>query len=382
MIKVIELVPTMNSGGAETMIKDYALLLDPKKINVQVVVVDRHYDTYNEKVLEEKEIKTVFLGEMLYGRETDLNHIQRILRRLSRYYYFRKLVKKEKPNIIHVHLVFDYYLRFLPLKKYKISLIYTVHNVIDNYFSKNKKDKKKYKEYKECKRLIDKYGMTLIALHDSMNCELREFFNTDRVITVNNGIQMERFSKELYADKNIRETLGFAKNDFIVGHVGRMHPQKNHDLILEIFVNLLQIKPNAKLLLIGKGELEKKVRAKIDNLDITDKVVMLKDRSDIPELMSIMDVFLFPSRWEGYGNVLLEAQCMDVFCVVSDKIPECVRVTNKVKVVQLDAPIEKWVEVICERKNADSVVADINDYNMRNCVKKIEEVYWNVVKHK
>ena len=173
MIKAMELVPTLSTGGAETMVKDYALLLDPKKIEVQVVVMDGHYDTYNEKVLEENHVKTTYLGELLYGGKKDLNLFQRILRRLSRYYYFRKLVMQEEPDITHIHLVFDKYLRVLPLKKQNIKLVYTVHNIIENYFSKEVANKKKYREYKECQRLIDKYGMTLIALHDSMNKELR-----------------------------------------------------------------------------------------------------------------------------------------------------------------------------------------------------------------
>ena len=80
MIKVMELIPTMGTGGAETMIKDYAMLMNPEKIELQVVVIDKHYDTYNEKVLEESKIKTTYLGEVLFGRGRQLNILQKILR--------------------------------------------------------------------------------------------------------------------------------------------------------------------------------------------------------------------------------------------------------------------------------------------------------------
>ena len=378
MLKVMELIPTMSTGGAETMIKDYALLLNPKEIEMQVVVLDHHYDSYNEKVLEEQHIKTTYLGEVLYGNRENLNLFQKLIRRIYRYYYFRKLVIQEKPDIIHVHLVLDKYLRFLPIRKQNISIIYTVHNIIENYFSKDKKNKKKYKEYLECKRLINKHGMKLIALHDSMNQELRGFFHTDNVVTINNGIQMERFSKDLYDTARIRRNLGFDENDFIVGNVGRLHPQKNHDLILKVFVKVLERNDRAKLLLIGKGELEETIRGRVVELGIADKMLMLKNRPDIPELMSIMNVFLFPSRWEGYGNVLLEAQCMGLPCVVSDKVPECVRVTNQVQVISLEKPIEEWVDAIMNKSCSDRAVADMNDYNMKNCVKKLEQVYYSV----
>lgn len=375
MIKVMQLVPTMSTGGAETMIKDYALLLNPQEIEMQVVVLDHRYDSYNEKVLDDNHIKTTYLGEALYGNRKDLNVFQKVARRIYRYYFFRKLVMEEKPDIIHVHLVLDKYLRYLPIRKLNIKLVHTVHNVIDNYFSKDIKNKRKFHEYKECQRLIDKYGMTLIALHDSMNRELREYFKTDKVITVNNGIQMERFSRELYDRKKIRAELGIADSDFVIGNVGRMHPQKNHDLIIKVFANLLKKQENAKLLLIGKGELENAVRERIGALGIQEKVIMLKNRPDIPELMCAMDVFLFPSRWEGYGNVMLEAQCIGLPCVVSDKVPECVRVTNQVRVVSLDAPIEEWVEAVSNHKDNDNVNAVMDDYDMRNCINKLETVY-------
>lgn len=376
MIKVMELVPTMSTGGAETMVKDYALLVDSDQFEIQVVVLDHHYDSLNEKLLEENHIKTTYLGEVLYGERTDLNFFQKIKKRLYRYYYLRKLVIQEKPDVIHIHLVLGKYLRFLPIKRQNIALIYTVHNVIENYFSKDPKDKRKYREYKECQRLIDKYGMTLIALHNSMNRQLWDYFHTDKVVTVNNGIQMERFSKELYDRDKVRAEFGFEPSDYVIGHVGRMHPQKNHDLILDIFVKLSETKKNAKLLLVGKGELEEYVHSKVETLQIQDKVVMLKNRPDIPELMSAMDVFLFPSRWEGYGNVLLEAQCMGLPCIVSDKVPECVRVTNQVQVVELTAPVEQWVDAVCNTQIADNVAARMDDYDMKNCIKKLEQVYF------
>lgn len=375
MIKVMELVPTMSTGGAETMVKDYALLVDSQKIEIQVVVLDHHYDSLNEKLLDEHHIKTTYLGEVLYGERIDLNILQKIWKRIYRYYYLRKLVIQEKPDVIHVHLVLDKYLRFLPIKRQNIALIYTVHNIIENYFSKDKKNKHKYKEYKECRRLIDKKGMTLIALHDSMNRELREYFNTEKVVTVNNGIQMERFARKLFDREAIRAGLGLQKDDFLIGHVGRMHPQKNHDLILDVFVKVLEQKPEAKLLLVGKGELEEAVRERVKSLQLQDKVLMLKNRPDIPELMCAMDVFLFPSRWEGYGNVMLEAQCMGLPCVVSDKVPECVRVTNQVQVISLNSPIKQWVDAVCNTGNADHIAANMADYDMKNCIKKLESVY-------
>ena len=379
MIKVMQLVPTMSTGGAETLVKDYALLIDSKQFEVQVVVLDHHYDSLNEKLLEENNIKTTYLGEVLYGERTDLNLLQKIKKRLYRYYYLRKLVMQEKPDIIHVHLVLDKYLHFLPIKKQNIALIYTVHNVVENYFCKDKKNKRKYKEYKECQRLIDKYDMTLIALHDFMNRQLRDFFHTDKVVTVNNGVQVEKFSRKLFNREKIRSDLGFELSDFVVGNIGRMHPQKNHDLILDIFMKVLETKNNAKLLLVGKGEREEYVRSKVRELQIQDKVVMLKNRPDIPELMSAMDVFLLPSLYEGFPVALVEAQAAGLPCVVSDTITKESVLTKQVQMIGLDESVWKWADAICNANYSETAADEMADYDIKNCIKKLENVYWQSV---
>lgn len=319
------------------------------------------------------------MARVLYGERTDLNLFQKIRKRLYRYYYFRKLVRKEKPDVIHVHLILGKYLRFLPIKKQNIALIYTVHNIIENYFSKNPQNRGKYREYKECQRLIDKYGMTLIALHDSMNRELQNFFHTEKVVTVNNGIQMERFARDLYDREKIRSELEFGPSDYVIGNVGRMHPQKNHDRILEVFVKLLETKENARLLLVGKGELEEYVRSKVESLHIQDKVVMLKNRPDIPELMSAMDVFFLPSLYEGFPVALVEAQAAGLPCVISDSITKESVLTDQVQVIGLEEPTEVWVNALSNASYSDTAAEKMSDYNMKNCIKKLEQVYLQAV---
>lgn len=260
MKKVIEVVPTMSTGGAEAMVKDYALLMDREKITMKVVVLDHRYSSENERLLDENNIETFYLNGILYGNREDLNVFQKIRRSVSRYYYFRKFLLREKPDVIHIHLKLGWYFKMLPLKKMNVKLIYTVHNVIENYFDKKPGLRSKYFEYREANRLIHRYGMTLVALHDEMNEQLRNFFRTERVITVNNGIIMERFDPSKYDREAVRKELLVGEDEFLIGHVGRLHPQKNHDLILEVFCEVLKIKPQAKLLLIGKGELKEEIK--------------------------------------------------------------------------------------------------------------------------
>lgn len=375
MKKVIQLISSMNTGGAETLVKDYALLMDKEQVNMIVVVLSGRYHSNNEKLLEENGIRVIFLEELLYGDRKDLNPVQMLIRKISRYVYFRKIVFEEKPDVIHVHLYFGGYLRMIPLNKMNIKLFYTVHNILPNFFEKKPSFKRKYSEYRQARHYIHKHGMKLIALHDAMNEELREFFGTDNVITINNGVVLDRFKKDLYNREAIREQVGLAKDDFVVGHVGRYHIQKNHDLIVDIFENIIRLKPNAKLLLIGKGELKETIKQKISSKGLEDKVILLEERKDIPELMCAMDVFLFPSRWEGFGNVLIEAQSMGLKCIISDKVPKDVVLSNLVVRRNLSDSIDEWTESVIDDVKMEEQVGNLDDYDMRNCVSKLQEIY-------
>lgn len=375
MKKVVELISTMNVGGAETMVKDYAMLMDQDKINMKIIALSGQYHSTNEQILKENGVDITFLGEMKYGERQNLNPFEKIVRFVSRYYYFRKLMMEFQPDILHVHLYMGRYLKVLPLKKLNMKLLFTVHNIPERFFSKKFGLNQKHREYKEAKRLIDKHGMTLIALHDSMNQELRELFKTDRVITVNNGIVLDHFDRSKYDRAAIRESLGVKQDEFLVGHVGRYHIQKNHEKIVEIFCALLKEKVEAKLLLIGRGELKEQIIELVNKCGIKDKVIFLENRQDIPELMCAMDVFLFPSKWEGFGNVLIEAQSMGLRCVISDCVPKSVQLTSLVYPVSLTADMSVWTEALLDADKKVTAKGKLSDYDMVNCVKKLQNIY-------
>ena len=146
-------------------------------------------------------------------------------------------------------------------------------------------------------------------------------------------------------------------------------------MILEVFCEVLKKKPQAKLLLIGKGELKNEVCAKIKAKKIEDRVIMLENRGDIPQLMSAMDVFLFPSRWEGYGNVLLEAQCMGLRCIISDKVPKSVCLTDLVVVQNLTDSPKQWAETLLDESIKGKAKGTLLEHDMKNCIWKLEQLY-------
>ena len=374
MKKVIHMIPTLNMGGAETMVKDYALLLDKKQFEVIIVSLDRRYHSVNEEILEQAGIRVIYLSEMRYGGDKKLNIFRKIIRKIARYIDLRNLIKTEKPDVLHMHLDIGNYIKIIPAKAWGIKLLYTVHNVPERFFDPSGTDREKYSAYKEIKRLITNEGLRLIVLHKGMEEPLKRMFNTDNVITVNNGVNLGNFRRELYNKSEIRRKLGIAEDALLVGHVGRFHEQKNHELIIRVMNGLLKKEPNAHLLLIGSGPLQNKIEREIRELGLENNITILQNRNDVPELMAAMDVFFFPSRWEGFGNVMIEAQNMGMPCVVSDKIHPNVIVNENVKALPLEASMDKWVEAILNGQRC--VVSEgIDKYDIINSVKTLENIY-------
>src|SRR5690606_28941658 len=102
------------------------------------------------------------------------------------------------------------------------------------------------------------------------------------------------------------------QSELILGHIGRFDNQKNHTFLLQIFADLLIKKSNCILILIGDGILRKKIELEAKNLGIIDKVKFLGVRTDIPQLLQMIDIFVFPSLYEGLPVTLIEAQAAGV----------------------------------------------------------------------
>lgn len=380
MKKVIEFIPLLANGGAETMMKDYCLGFDREKVDVTVLVMGERMKSANEEVLESFGQKIIYLGEQFYGTRVNLNPFQKLVRFVSRYFEFRKVIMEIRPDVIHSHLHVGLFFRFIPKQILKeTKLVYTVHNVFERYFSKSIKNIFKFIEYKEVKRLVHKYSMKLVTLHDDMNKDMREQFATDDVVTIENGIELERFSFSEQGRKRIRQELKIPETAYVIGNVGRFHEQKNHELIVDIFENVSNLREDAYLLLVGKGENTR--QATIDKLKskgLLERTIIIQDRKDIPDIMSAMDVFLFPSRWEGFGNVLIEAQSVGLHCVISDKVPRGTIVSDKVSVVGLNDSVKNWVDALNQNTVMEEPVGDISKYEIANSILRLQDIYTDI----
>ena len=171
--------------------------------------------------------------------------------------------------------------------------------------------------------------------------------------------------------------LGLLQNDFVIGHIGRFSAEKNHEFILNVFQQLLYIKENAVLLLIGTGSDEEKIKELGIKLKISNKIKFLGSRVDIPELLNIMDVFFFPSLYEGLGIVLVEAQAAGVPCLVSTAVPDEVLLTQKIEKIDLHTPTEMWIDKLVhpEKIYNEKIYEELTKYDISETLLELEKLY-------
>ena len=173
--------------------------------------------------------------------------------------------------------------------------------------------------------------------------------NKSRFVMMNNAIDTAAYAWSPTRCKKVRHELNL-EGVYTLGHVGNFTQPKNHSFLLEIFTALLKKEPDTVLLLVGGGEGMSKMQEKAQELGIAEHVRFLGVRSDVADLMQAMDVFVFPSLYEGLGIALIEAQAAGLPCVVSDTIPHEAYLTDLVDSESLSAPAEKWAEKILAKR--------------------------------
>ena len=198
---------------------------------------------------------------------------------------------------------------------------------------------------------------------------------------IHNAIDTELFLYNEQLRVEMRDKLDLS-DSFVVGHVGNMTPQKNHSFLLDVFREVLKIRQDAKLLLIGDGYLRAQLEEKIEQLGLQQHVLLLGVQSNVFRYFNAMDVFLFPSLFEGLGIVLVEAQTSGLKCVYSDQVPmeaDCNTAQN-IR-LSLKATAYEWAKQVCsvnERADNKAVIRQ-NGYEISLAAKELTEFYISVI---
>ncbi len=357
---------SLSDGGAETLVKDYVLFLD-KALFKPIILVDWVFkESANYQRLKDSgvEIISFYPSYSFFWRAVNKFFRNKYINRR-----LKGIIRKNSPDVIHAHLACLHHLETVKDLLSGVKLFYTCHNEPWFYF-----DKMKYEE-KAAEVLIHDCGLRLIALRNDMKEDLDERFHVDNSIVVKNGVDLSKFHPSPMDGSKIRKALSINSDTFVVGHVGRFSEQKNHAFLLEIFEEILKTKENSHLLLVGDGELEPSIREKMEHLGIDSKVTILSNRCDIPDLLNAMDVFVFPSLFEGLGIVLIEAQAVGLRCIVSSTVDPEAYISDLIVVKRLDESPREWASAALDKSLVEFRKNRIFEYDIKCEIKKLEQLY-------
>lgn len=353
-IRVLQVIGSMNMGGAENFIMNLYRNIDKEKIQFDFIshkpgIFDDEIRKLGGKIYYLDYVTKV--GPIKYKKELNM--------------FFKK---HNEYKILHTHIDQTSGIVLDVARKYNFEKL-----IVHSHSTNNSNNVLVNMYKKTLQKKIIKYANIRLACSDAAGKWLYRGLDF-RVI--NNGIDIEKFYYKEEFRSEIRNELNISKESFVIGHVGRFCQVKNHDMLIDIFYEYNKYNNNSYLLLVGDGPLKEEIEKKCEKLKIKDKVKFLGIRKDVNKMYSTMDVFVFPSFHEGFPVTVVEAACSGVPMLLSDKITNEVKFYDKIKFVGISDSSE-WVNEIKNMKNSREVI--LSEKLKRFDAKTISKEYENII---
>lgn len=348
-IRILHVLGKLNRGGAETLVMNWYRNIDTSKVQFDFVVHTTEKCSYTDEILS--------MGGKIYSvpAYSGKNHIQYC----NAWKDF--LMQHTEYKIIHGHVRSTAAIYLSIAKKLGRTTISHSHSM--NSGSGVSGFVKRCLQYPI--RYIADYKWACSAAAGKYLFGKKQVKKVNFKV-VNNAIDLCSFSYDANTRQLMRDELQL-NNNFVIGHVGRFIPEKNHNFIVELFGKYYKENPNAILLLVGVGPLMENIRSKVKEKGLEKAVRFLGERSDVAGIMQAFDVFLFPSVYEGLGIVAIEAQAAGLPALISETVPHEVKVTDSAcflpihKQNSADIWNEKLIALSCTeyvREKTDKAIID------------------------
>jgi glycosyltransferase involved in cell wall biosynthesis len=265
---------------------------------------------------------------------------------------FRRVLREGNYDVVHSHVHFfsGALLRWAKAEGVAVRIAHS-HNSHDG--RSGSRARRFYRTL--MKSWINRCATQGLAVSELAAAELfgENWWADSRFQILHHGLDLHPF-QESFDRREVRSELGIPSDAPVIGHVGRFDEQKNHRFLLEIACPLLKTRPDIHFLLIGDGPLRPEIEARAREMGLSRKIHFVGVRTDVPRLMlAAMDLYLFPSLYEGLGLCVLEAQAAGLRCLVSDTVPkEAVRVPESVEFLPLTASEDYWATKIIQGLDA------------------------------
>ena len=364
--KVLIVAAKLTIGGAEKVARDIALYAPPGKYEFHYVVFGDEIGAYESQLLEK--------GCYIFNLAEPSDSYPRFLRDLW------NLMKTHQYDIVHAHNMFNCGLSMLVAACAGVPVrVVHSHSALDDG---NGMIKQVYEAV--MRALILSCATDLVACGVKAGQRLfGKHAYERRGNLILNGIDVQAFAFDCDNRDRIRKQL-HAADRFILGHVGHLMEVKNQTFLLDLMPLVLERKPDALLLMLGEGEDRPMLEKEIRDMGLEDHVIMTGNVTNVADYLSAMDVFVFPSLYEGTPLSILEVQANGLPCVISDGVPEDVFLTELIHPLSLQDAKETWADTILAQRRTDMQRYNTqlrgSDYAVEAAMEKIYEIYKKVSK--
>lgn len=329
-IRILHFIGSLDIGGSQAMVMNIYRKIDRQKIQFDFII-DHENGTFFKNEIESLGGRVYFFPNM------NGKNIFKVLKFWNNFF-----IKHNEYKVIHFH-VRSYTSLLIPIVK-KNGLFTIVHS------HSTSNGNGLFSLIKYFLQLPLRFqGDYFLACSD----EAGRWLFGDNVLrkknykTIPNAIDGKKFYFDIDKRNEVRKKLDINDECFVLGNIGRMTYSKNQMFLVELLYEIKKTHSNVKLLLVGDGETYNSIREKVIDMKLENEVIMIGS-SSTPELFyHAMDVFVFPSFWEGLGIVTIEAQANGLKCIVSDKIPKSIDIgSNLISYLSLNSSKITWIEKI------------------------------------
>lgn len=359
-VRVAQIIGKWVGGGVESVVMNYYRYIDRTKIQFDFICDEDSTNIPYDEI------------EQLGGRVILVPPYQKVFE------YQKELIKIFKDNnykIVHSHINT---LSIFPLRAAKKAGVPI--RIAHSHSTTNKKEWKRNLVKQVLRPFSKVYATDYMCCSELAGRWLfgNKEYDKGNVYLLNNAIDLDKFKFDKIMRKKLRKKYNLKDNDFVIGQVGRIMQTKNQIFTLEIF-NEISKKMNSKLIYVGSGPMEKILKDKIFQFGLEGNVIMLGQVSNIYEIYNMLDLFILPSFYEGFGIALLEAQVSNLPCIVSNGVPIETKIADNVEFLDLNAGVEKWANKLLKytneiRKNNDKIIRE-HGFNIESECRKLECLY-------
>lgn len=366
-IRVLQVVTKMDRGGLETFIMNIYRHIDREKIQFDFLTHRMQAGDYDDEI-------TALGGKIYHVCSISTKNLFQYKKQLKQFF-----TEHREYRIVHSHLDSLSTLVLHAAKKAGVP-VRIAHSHNTNFD-------------KDIKIAIRYFSKFLLKFQANWFCACslvagtfmfgKKTVKNTKYFQINNAIDVDKFTYQPSVRLEVQRTLNL-NHKFVVGHVGRFEYQKNHEFLIDVFNQVYKQNTNAVLLLIGRGKNQTNIKNRVDELHLSNAVRFLGVRSDISDLMQAMDVFVLPSRFEGLGIVLIEAQAAGLKCLASDiVVPREAKVTELLTYISLESSPKVWADEIikCEgfaHKNTSEQIKQ-EGYDITGQAEKLQHFYLKAV---